>query len=182
MKRVELLVVVVMGVASRTFGFPVVDLLQTQAIAQQVSPTDYSQLGLFMVDVRVGAVDNDVWMTASIGHDTGKIRDSFGVELLANTLIVSSLSPGSDFPWYQVPQGTSRDFRFWGSFTPPITGVYHFELAQLPWTNTKGGPGQFLKLDDTFRTESIFLPGVPEPATLMLLGASSLVIARRRRA
>lgn len=170
-----------------------VSLISTQAYANYVIKDDdfIQDGGSFSISIKVTAIGEDIFV-----HRDYNLLDNYdhyiAVSLNGNQLssvtaarayLVGIDSSGDTSEWYQILDGESRNFQFiLGDFVPQQTGIYRMELSSLHVAfGTTMEDGWMVVDSSTFRTNSLFLQGVPEPNCILLVTIGILSIVYRRK-
>ncbi len=193
MKRVEIVVVSVLAImvvnTAQAGMLAVVPIGGTAETRWFDEPGNYYEYGVFTVDFGVYSLGDEAWIQlSSTGVHAPAMTYLDEIKPGSLTTTIQKVSGGGwvSGDYLQIHDGERANLRVTGYFTPQQTGLYALKLDQILYSNisaTTSGAKVFdlSAAGDSFRSPLIYINGVPDPTTLVLLGASSVMLAKRRR-
>ncbi len=183
--------VLVLGlITSQVSGAVLVDFISADEFNfQQPTAMGYDGFGLFRITFELTAVNNDAYLKNIIPATAAPFFQGGERKIFTETyrfLTAQNYNPQdnpNDPEWlYSIPEGISRRFTVVSMLEPTQDGVYRMGLEKLEVVEAPLFIGQSLELDPVkFKTDYVFLRGVPEPTTVLLISAAALIAAGRRK-
>jgi hypothetical protein len=140
------------------------------------------ETGFYKLRFTVTAPDVDICIPATQSLPTFSIVDTNGATATGATAVVltSLMSPlgGS----YQVEEGETEVFFLSVAYTPTTVGLFAVQPHAFPYSLVEGGAlnqAPFLPPGD-WRSDYLFVRGVPEPGSIGLIVCGALLALRRR--